>query len=332
MYTTPSCARSCTRSMAEPRLNPRVHSPDLLKEIADLIRGIRDSLGTDAGTELRKHGIQPQSGGRNSPVFAVMSLDPPVCVKLHRVDGRMRAEREWQGLTFVDRVAPGLAPSPLAFFPDETCPVMFMEFLGGEALYPDNGLDDQQLEALAVATQRLHAINRSTETFQHSAVATATFMLVERVRPLVSMLADKLPAEAQVLAVETARWLRSDEPDLLLNAPRNGFARGDTNLNNCLWDGERVRFVDLEYSGWQDPVLDLADLVEGIWGRTTSDAAWGCFIDRFRLSVKEQTRFLAARRLCALHWVYLVWRKSNFDATFSSELRHQIERTLTLLS
>ncbi len=87
------------------------------------------------------------------------------------------------------------------------------------------------------------------------------------------------------------------------------FSRCDGNLNNCLWDGQRVVVVDYEKSGWRDRAFDLADAIEldlawslnaGFTGTSEDDWAW--FVDRFGLSA-EQSRFLAARRALALFWL-----------------------------
>jgi hypothetical protein len=93
-----------------------------------------------------------------------------------------------------------------------------------------------------------------------------------------------------------------------------------------------MRLVDFEYAGWNDPMVDLADLVEGIWARPISDGRWTMFLDEFDLTIADRLRLDAARRLCAFHWVYLLSKKLTHDPAARSELHQQIERALLLLS
>lgn len=74
------------------------------------------------------------AGGRNSAVFAADLDGDSVCLKLHRVDERDRAEREWRALRLLARRAPGLAPVPRLYDPGPPRPIVVMGLLPGRHL------------------------------------------------------------------------------------------------------------------------------------------------------------------------------------------------------
>jgi thiamine kinase-like enzyme len=93
------------------------------------------------------------------------------------------------------------------------------------------------------------------------------------------------------------------------------FSRCDGNLDNCLWDGQRIVAVDYEKSGWRDRAFDLADAIEldRAWALNdgfpgTYEDDWSWFTDQFDLSNAERTRLLAARRALALFWLLRLCR------------------------
>jgi hypothetical protein len=122
------------------------------------------------------------------------------------------------------------------------------------------------------------------------------------------------PPAGEVAALASA-WLDGPDAHALAAPAPQAFSRCDGNLNNCLWDGQRVVVVDYEKSGWRDRAFDPADAIEfdrawaldaGFAG--TPEADWAWFTDRFGLSPAERTRLRAARRALALFWLLRLCR------------------------
>jgi hypothetical protein len=72
------------------------------------------------------------------------------------------------------------------------------------------------------------------------------------------------------------------------------------NLANYLWDGRRVRIVDLEDARISDPATELANLVEHLSARSVNTEALSRRFD------SDPARFLAARRVWAMFWLRLL--------------------------
>jgi hypothetical protein len=100
----------------------------------------------------------------------------------------------------------------------------------------------------------------------------------------------------------------------------------DGNLANYLWDGRRVRIVDLEDAAISSPEMELANLVEHLSAhRINSDG----FCARFDV---DPDRLRAARRLWAMFWLRLLLpggpaQRRNPPGTADAQAR----RLLTLL-
>ncbi|WP_234430808.1 phosphotransferase [Streptomyces sp. NRRL F-4489] len=84
------------------------------------------------------------------------------------------------------------------------------------------------------------------------------------------------------------------------------FGAGDGNSANYLWDGHRVRVVDLEESGRSDRAYELAEIVEHVsaWVPRPFDTA--AFLRRFPLTPAESARLRECRILLALVWLSLL--------------------------
>lgn len=269
--------------------------------------------------------IQRLAGGMNNAVYRVQLADQPVCVKLYKIDERQRAEREWQALCWLAERGLGIVPQPLGFSPDPELPAVVMEFVPGVSL-SDQQPGSRGVAALAATLKQFYALTPEISAYPHTVLGTP-LGLMQRVESWLSQLADRTdePLVAQILAT-AAQWdSKADRTILAMPAPLV-FSRGDPNLANCLWDGQRVRCVDLEYSGWSDVAFDLADLIEAQPSRHISDPVWERFIDSFALHDTAQRRLSAARRLCAVFWISLLWRRWERGEPVEHELAAQIRR------
>jgi Phosphotransferase enzyme family len=283
---------------------PARPDPAALRDLASAVRRVHAHAGTSDDRDLlRRHGLRRLPGGRNSAVYAARLDGLAVCLKLHRVDERDRAGREWRALRLLTRHAAGLAPMPYLYDPAPPRPVVAMELLPGQPL-GGRHLDRRQLEALADVHAGLYRITpaKAGRPFQ-MAVGQPSALLARTASVLDGPGFSTASACHQEAARRWRRWRSGPDPGRLLEPAPLVFSRGDPNLANCLWDGERIRVVDLEYAGWLDRAVDLADLVEHPRSRGTPDQAWTGLVERLILDQPERMRFDAARRLLAFSWL-----------------------------
>jgi thiamine kinase-like enzyme len=126
--------------------------------------------------------------------------------------------------------------------------------------------------------------------------------------------------------LDCQRWLSGSHAEALSQPGWPVFGKGDVGLGNCLWDGTTLRLVDFEYSGTSDRPFDLAELVEHIEARSTTDASWQAFIAERQLGADGWARLSAARKLLAIFWALrLPTQPADIQAA-------QLERAARLLS
>jgi thiamine kinase-like enzyme len=249
-----------------------------------------------------------------------------VCIKLYKVDERRRAEREWRALCLLVDRGLAIAPQPIHYSPDPELPAVVMEFVPGISLR-EHPLGPDETAALAATLQQFYALTPDVIDYPHNVIGTPA-VLMQRVESWLAQLADRAddPLTTQIRDV-TALWSREDDWAILNQAAPAVFSRGDPNLANCLWDGQRVRCVDLEYSGWSDLAFDLADLMEAQPSRHIGAASWKHFLAFFALhDPAMQQRLDAARRLCAVFWILLLWLRRERGEAVDQELTDQIQR------
>lgn len=247
-------------------------------------------------------GLVRLSGGFNNEVFAIGDT----CVKLYRVDERRRWEREWRALRFVAERDGDLAPRPLWYEPQGSPPAVVMSMLSGEPL-SERPIGPRELSALGDMVLATHSLPEGA-AYPTTVIGTPARCVGE----IELTVARLTTCDDDPLARESLRclrpWLHSDDPAALLRPAPPAFSRGDANLGNCLWDGQRMRAVDFEYAGTIDVSFDLANLVEAETSHRVSDEAWRPILNRFAMDAQERARFRAARRLMARFWLTIFWR------------------------
>jgi aminoglycoside phosphotransferase (APT) family kinase protein len=281
---------------------------------------------------LNPCGFRLLGTGFNNAVYTFdAGSGEPLCLKCYCVDERRRAEREWAALCALEAASVYVAPRPVSFHPDPVSPVVIMERITGEPL-GHTRLTVIQAAALADSVRECQrALLPGDPGVPAHAVWGDAPSLLRRVS---AFFADERLSSKEAARDAKALWRewfgREGELRSVCSVPPPVFSRGDPNLANCLWDGERIRIVDWEYSGWGDRILDAADTVEHIQSRHTPDTVWEAFTLRFGLSEVEQARYEALRRLVALFWVMKLWPE---DASTSRErFASQVRRAELLVS
>jgi hypothetical protein len=246
-----------------------------------------------------------------------------------------RARREWLSLTVLHKYEPMLAPKPVFVDLEATRPSITMSVLPGDPL-GGQALSSPELRAMREALDRLYTCVPREELVAlptcfdapQRAVGVIAGQLGTQPRPGGDAVVTSAYDEAlRWLAGSEADRLQSDEPDTVV------LGRGDNNLANFLWDGDRIRLVDFEYAGWSDRCAEIADLIEHISARSTPDETWQQFLDEFDLSPADSRRVLSARRLYSMEWLFLLLpgqagERRNPPGT----LQMQAQRTLDLLN
>jgi hypothetical protein len=197
--------------------------------------------------------------------------------------------REWAVLRHLHRLAPGLAPEPLAAALDASPPSVVMSVVPGKPVRPD------QPDALAAAIGQLWSVPIDGLP---GVCAWADDLRFGR------LLVDGPPPPSGVTAAAydaALAWWSGPDPVLLRTPPDPPvLGHRDPNLANYLWDGGVVRIVDFEDSALSDPATELAILAEHLSTRGLDVEA---FAARFDV---DRRRYVAARRLWAMFWLRLL--------------------------
>lgn len=257
--------------------------------------------------------------------------DPQLVVKRYVSGGRPQAQREWRALCLLQRYAAGLAPEPVRADLWTDPPMVVMRRLPGEPLRGKH-LSDQRLDALGEALRRLHTCLPSPVVDSLGPAggdpATAGTGLQRRLLAQPRPNADPVISDAYDQAVA---WFDSADAHLKRFEGPAVFARGDHNLANFLSDDNKVLLVDFEDSGRGDRPCELAELVEHISARTTSDQVWDAFLSRCELDASERRRLARFRRLLAIMWLLLLLPgQPGHHRNPPGTLRRQAERVLGL--
>ena len=242
--------------------------------------------------------------------------------------------REWRALQILHEYAPGLAPEPITADLDATPPWITMGVLAGDSL-GDQPLSLPQMRAIVAALQRLHTC------VPREALATVRSCNDPgKGLPNIAgeLAAQRRPGDDAIVSRafdEVLRWLSGAEANRFPSEDRGlmVFARGDHNLSNFLWDGDRVRLVDFEYAGKSDRCAEIAELIEHISARCTPDRTWDQLLDELDLSRFEGRRVLTIRRLDAIMWFrMLLPGQPGHSRNPPGTLQMQAQRLLDLLS
>jgi phosphotransferase family enzyme len=247
-------------------------------------------------------GVTRLTGGQNNGVYGVDTGGDRLCVKVYRADDRQRGTREWRVLCVLQSHGSSFTPTPYEIQNIDGTVVVAMEYLPGSHL-GEAALSPAQQVALADRIQWLHGLPYSPKALSHGATAE------ERVAALRVHVGSTAPTSGETdrgLQV-VSRWLDGPDVACLQQPTRCVFSRLDTSLANALWDGTTLRFVDFEYGGWLPPCLDLAEQVEHVQSRGTTDEVWCHILAGISTDDTSPERRSAAQRLLVLGWLQRFW-------------------------
>ncbi len=276
---------------------------------------------------LVESGLRPMTGGRNNDVYSWTGPEGPICIKVYKVDGRQRIEREWHALNLLAQHGSGCSPTPLWIDSASDQPALGMSLVPGSALLDIDDIPGA-LEALAETTRALQEIPLSEPLAGWDRIDSADHYITRLTDIWPQQLAEQAhdPLTDDMLALLRC-WQNSGDAETLALPARPVFSRGDSNLDNWLHDGETLRCVDFEYSGRSDVAFDAADHIEHISARAIPDQTWHKLETNLGIDHDNRHRFQAAQRTCAMRWLAVLWRQRKRRV---DEFAAQLERVRQL--
>ncbi|HEX4609770.1 MAG TPA: aminoglycoside phosphotransferase family protein [Urbifossiella sp.] len=227
-------------------------------------------------------GVTPLAGGANNRVFRLDTGTGPVLLKSyfrHPDDPRDRLAAEWAFARFAWDAGVRYTPRPLAT--DRDAGLALYEYVPGRSLHGTTATDADVDEAIGFY-RALHAAKARAGSAELPRASESCFSLddhfatvarrVERLRSLpvggVADLAaaafvdgDLVPAWREVLTAAKADAAASRLPaDRPVATADRCVSPSDFGFHNALRESSgRLRFIDFEYAGWDDPAKLVCD-------------------------------------------------------------------------
>lgn len=242
------------------------------------------------------------------------------------------ADREWRGLSLLDRTVPGLAPHPLERRIENGTPIIVMTRLPGVPL-GSSALNPKQLAGLAKALKLMFAAAPPDELQTLTERRWGPSRMVAKLRAWIDEARPVFEPTVEEALRAAKRWLGSSQA-MALGGPlaERAFTNADGNIGNFIWDGERCYVVDFEDSGVSDPVYEIADLVEHVSVWLPGLIKANEFATSLALSNEQERRLLSFRRLIAVFWLLMLLPGNpGHDRNPPGSLDRQVTHVLGLL-
>ena len=221
--------------------------------------------------------VQPIPGGRNNKVYRVSTCAGHVLFKIyfhHPRDPRDRLAQEFAFLRHLESSRCRYAAKPLAALPSEH--VGLMEFIEGNR----PSLDEIDEGHINRAIEFFLEANRNADSTAIGSASEACFSIdehIDRTQVRVDRLeqimvedeidkeavdfvrSDLMPLWSSVRTLLETKWPLKQRATALSKGERV-LSPSDFGFHNSLRDDcGRLRFVDFEYAGWDDPAKLIAD-------------------------------------------------------------------------
>ena len=239
--------------------------------------GVQDAAAIGSRLSgLRVVATQPARSGGNNRVFRLeMAEGPPLALKHYPSDGRDRLGQEYEALSFLSRHGVTSTPRPIAKDVDASC-ALYQWFDGAAAVLRSQPGDADQLADFLIDLQKLrHADgarrlrNASASIFSPDAAVAQYQQRLDGLRqasadhPDLRAFIDGSLVPGTALAIGHLRRRYADlglDPAADLAPAHRALSPSDFGLHNALrGDDGRLRFIDFEYFGWDDPVKLVSD-------------------------------------------------------------------------
>ena len=251
-----------------------------MSQLQDVMAPIA-ALLSRAGLSASVESIEPCILGGNNRTYAIATTAGRFAAKQyfrHAGDNRDRLATEFAFLTYAEQVAPGFAPKPHAI--DIDAGLALYEFIDGRPVSPGGVAREEMAQASAF----FQTINSSAARAGATALPLASEacfsirkhldLIEQRLRLL-----RQIPVHAQVdqaavdlVAELSLRWNNLAEqvltktssfgwnPAAELEPDQRCVSPSDFGFHNALRQSDgRLRFLDFEYAGWDDPAKMTGD-------------------------------------------------------------------------
>ncbi|OPY97482.1 aminoglycoside phosphotransferase [Bradyrhizobium sacchari] len=220
--------------------------------------------------------VQPARSGGNNRVFRLeMAKGPALALKHYPSDGRDRLGQEYDALSFLSRHGIMSTPRPIAKDSDAFC-ALYQWFDGEAAVLRPQGDDADQLADFLIALQKLRNAdgaqtlrNASASIFSPEEAIAQYEQRLDGLRrasddhPDLRAFIDGNLVPSTSIAIRKLRLRYAElgrDPAADLAPAHRALSPSDFGLHNALrGEDGRLRFIDFEYFGWDDPVKLLSD-------------------------------------------------------------------------
>lgn len=219
---------------------------------------------------------QPARSGSNNRVFRLnMAEGPSLALKHYPSDGRDRLGQEYDALSFLSHHGITSTPLPIAKDVDANC-ALYQWFDGEAAVLRPQVDDADQLADFLIALQKLRDAegaqdlrNASASIFSPEEAVTQYQLRLDGLRrasddePDLRAFIDGSLVPSTDIAIRQLRRRYAElgrDPAADLAPAHRALSPSDFGLHNALrGEDGRLRFIDFEYFGWDDPVKLLSD-------------------------------------------------------------------------
>ena len=214
--------------------------------------------------------VRSVAAGANSRIFCVESSSGVFALKSYPVrhgDTRQRGEIEWQALHFLSRYGLTAVPTPLAR--DVTGRFLLMEWINGA---PITAPSDNELEAAMKFVQDIFAASSEPDAAAFPPASEACLCAADilmQIEQRLHYLREETRLDAfmantfrPLLALAKSRISAQVALERVIGADQRRLIPADFGFHNVLREtGGRIRYLDFEYFGWDDPVKLTADFL-----------------------------------------------------------------------
>jgi phosphotransferase family enzyme len=289
--------------------------------------GTQEAIAIGARLSGRKMlAARPARPGGNNRVFCLENAEGlRFALKYYpsqAIDGRDRLGQEYEALSFLSRHGLTSTPRPIARDAAESC-ALYQWFDGEAAALSSHPGDADQLADFLIDLQRLRDADDAADLRRASAGVFSPLEVVAQYEQRLGRLrrsAGKypdlrafldgglVPTGAMAIRRLRQRYARlGQDPGAPLALAQRALSPSDFGLHNALrGDDGRLRFIDFEYFGWDDPVKLVSDTAIHP-GSSFPDSAARRLIERLSQAFEARDPMFAVRRDVLYPVFGLIW-------------------------